>query len=322
MECKVKLWNKLFHRLRKNSERHYQIIYEQHQLREQLETLQIELGSWHSRYLMSANIKSLRDAEFKVFSQWGEDGIIQYLIQQVPIENEIFIEFGVQDYRESNTRFLLTHNNWSGLIIDGSTAHIDFVRSGAYNWRYDLDAISAFITRDNVNTVIGSTKFSGDIGLLSIDVDGMDYWIWESVNTVSARIVIIEYNSLFGPEHSVTVPYDSDFIATTAHYSGLYYGASLAALNDLGKKKGYQLVGSNSAGNNAFFVRKDVIGRLTPLRPDQAYVRSRYRIARDEAANLSRLRDHTDQLRLLAELPLDDLKNGRTVTVGQIFKLT
>jgi hypothetical protein len=317
----MNFWNKVFRRLGNNYERHYQILYELHQLRDQVEDMQIQLGTWRSKSLHSMNIKSLHEAEFKVFSQWGEDGIIQHLIQQVPIANDIFIEFGVQDYRESNTRFLLAYNNWRGLIIDGSATHIDFIRGGAYSWRYDLDAVSAFITRDNINQIISSADLSGDIGLLSIDVDGMDYWIWETINIVSPRIVVIEYNSLFGAEYAITIPYKAEFVASKEHYSGLYSGASLAAVTHLGNKKGYQLIGSNRAGNNAFFVREDVLGQLTPLKPEQGYFRSRFRTARDKEANLSRLRDHSAQLKLIAHLPVDDVLNNRTLTIGKLFDL-
>ena len=136
-------------------------------------------------------LSRLADAEFKVFSQFGDDGIIQYLLQQVeiPETSRRFIEFGVQDYQESNTRFLMVNDNWRGLIIDGSESNIQKVVSDPLYWRHDLTAVAAFIDRDNINDLFSSNGYSGEIGLLSVDIDGNDYWVWEAIDAVSPRIV-------------------------------------------------------------------------------------------------------------------------------------
>ncbi|WP_321777749.1 hypothetical protein [Sulfurimonas sp.] len=97
---------------------------------------------------------NIQDAEFKVFSQWGEDGIIQYLINKLPIKNKVFIEFGVEDYTESNTRFLLENDNWSGLVMDGSIDNINQIKNNHIYWKYDLLAKDIFITKDNINDTI------------------------------------------------------------------------------------------------------------------------------------------------------------------------
>ena len=151
-------------------------------------------------------VKSLRDVEFRAFSQWGEDGIIQYLINQVPIESTSFVEFGVENYLEANTRFLLINDNWKGLVLDGSERHIDFIRNDKIYWRHDLSAECRFITRENINDTLDECGFRGDIGLLSIDIDGNDYWVWESIDIIKPRIVVCEYNSVFGDQQAVTVP--------------------------------------------------------------------------------------------------------------------
>ena len=121
------------------------------------------------------NINSISDVEFRVFSQWGEDGIIQYAVSKIDIPNRIFIEFGVENYLESNTRFLLINDNWSGLVIDGSRPDINFIKKDPISWRHDITAINAFITKDNINELIRQTVNEEDIGLLSIDIDGNDY---------------------------------------------------------------------------------------------------------------------------------------------------
>jgi len=229
----------------------------------------------------------LSDVEFKVFSQWGEDGIIQFLISRVPIENEIFIELGVETYHESNTRFLLINNDWRGLIVDGNKEYMKRIQDDDIYWRHDLTSNAVFITRDNINKVIEDSCITGDIGLLSIDVDGNDYWIWESINVVSPRIVVCEYNSIFGCKEAISIPYDEKFYRTNAHHSNLYFGASLEALCVLAEKKGYVFAGSNRAGSNAFFVRKDVSSKVIALSSEEGYVKSKARESRDENGRLT-----------------------------------
>ena len=142
--------------------------------------------------LGGGGVKSLKEVEFKVYSQWGEDGIIQYLIQILPILNKTFIEFGVQDYTEANTRFLLEADNWSGMIMDGSKENMDTVRREDIYWRYDLNAVPVFITRENINTLLLKSGFDRDLGILSIDIDGNDYWVWKEINVMQPRIIICE----------------------------------------------------------------------------------------------------------------------------------
>jgi hypothetical protein len=267
--------------------------------------LQEALGRIEARQTEVAT--RLQDAEFRVFSQWGEDGILQFLCRRVVIENKCFVEFGVQDYLESNTRFLVVKDNWSGLVIDGSAENIQKIRNSEIYWRHDIQAECAFITRDNINDLIRSAGLCGDIGLLSVDVDGNDYWLWQAVDVVNPRIVVAEYNSRFGPDRAVSVPYDPQFVRERAHYSMIYYGASLAALAQLGEAKGYALVGCNSAGNNAFFVRKDVQpAKLAGLTAREAYVRGAFRETRDQTGNLAFL-SAAEELGLLETLPLVDL---------------
>jgi len=225
--------------------------------------------------------KELSDYEFRIFSQWGEDGIIQYLVHKVKIQSNIFIEFGVENYEEANTRFLLMKDNWSGLIIDNSQKNIDSITNSELYWRYDLKAKREFITVANINDLIREEKMEGEIGLLSIDIDGNDYWIWEEIKIVQPIIVVVEYNSVFGKNSTVTIPYNKAFDRLKQHYSGLYWGASLGALVHLAEKKGYSFVGSNSAGNNAFFVRKDRIGDLKVLTVEEGYVESKFRESRN-----------------------------------------
>ena len=141
-----------------------------------------------------------RRVGFKVFSQWDEDGIIQYLISHVPIENRTFIEFGVENYEESNTRFLLLNNHWQGMVLDACASDIEYIRSDRIHWQYDLQVKKAWITRENIDSLVAEAGFGKDLGLLSIDLNGNDCWIWEAIESVRPRIAIVEYNSLLGLE--------------------------------------------------------------------------------------------------------------------------
>ena len=264
-------------------------------------------------------LQNIQDAECRVFSQFGEDGIIQYLLRQVelPKNLRVFVEFGVQDYIESNTRFLLVKDNWKGLIIDGDPENIRSIRQSVVSWRHDLTAISAFIDRTNINHLIAGNGISGEIGLLSVDLDGNDYWIWEALTVVNPRIVVAEYNSVFGPDDAVTVPYDPSFRRGIAHFSNLYWGASIKALEHLGRQKGYALVGSNSAGNNAFFVRRDCLGGLRELTATEAYVESRFRESRNADGALTFLAG-INRRRPIADMPLIDVVTGSTRLVSEL----
>mgnify|MGYP003658073301 CR=1 FL=1 len=263
-------------------------------------------------------IDSLQDAEFKVFSQFGEDGIIQYLQQHV-IRKEserTFIEFGVENYLESNTRFLLMNNNWKGLVMDGDGKNIESIKKQDIYWRHDLTAKAAWIHRENINDLIKSEGFEGEVGLLSIDVDGNDFWIWKVLEVVNPIIVVVEWNSLFGAEAAVTVPYSPTFQRSEAHYSNLYYGASIAAFHHLGEEKGYKLVGTNSAGNNLFFVRNDRVGNLKSLSPAECYVESKIRESRDKEGKLSFV-SGTDRTKLIEKLPVVDVRTGESAPLSQ-----
>ncbi|UHG94812.1 hypothetical protein [Spirosoma oryzicola] len=252
---------------------------------------------------------SMKDAEFKLFSQFGDDGIIQYLISHVKPRVDTFVEFGVEDYEEANTRFLMMNNNWKGLIIDGSSHFIEHIKTSSFYWRYSLKAISSFITAENINQLLVNNGIAGQIGLLSIDIDGNDYWVWKAITEVEADIVVIEYNSLFGSDRSITVPYRPDFMRQEAHYSYLYFGASLPALCDLALEKGYAFVGCNQAGNNAYFVKKDKLNGIPALSVEEGYVYSRFRENRNQEGVMTHL-DGVERRPLLTGLPVINTKTN------------
>jgi len=210
------------------------------------------LGQQMSRQVASfPRNTDFRKIGFKVFSQWDEDGIIQYLIRHLNIENRTFIEFGVEDYEESNTRFLLLNDHWQGMVLDACSADIRYIQTDRIYWEFDLQAKCAWVTRENIDSLLVGSGFNEDVGLLSIDIDGNEYWIWEAVQSVRPRIVIIEYNSLFGLQ-PVSIPYKEDFNRISAHYSGLYFGCSLGALAHLGLARAYSLSGDAAKAKTAY----------------------------------------------------------------------
>jgi hypothetical protein len=257
------------------------------------------------------SISSLHEVEFRVYSQFGDDGIIQWLLSRLPSLPKRFVEFGVEDYSESNTRFLMVNNNWAGLVMDGAQANIARLRQRKWFWRYGLTALPRFITRENVDGIIADWAGANDVGLLHVDVDGNDYWLWEAIQCIQPGIVIMEYNALFGSERALTIPYAADFRRHAAHYSGQYFGASIAALTHLAGQKGYVLVGGNSAGNNAYFVRADLLGNdLREVTPAAAFATPQFRESRDPQGRLDYL-DFGQRQALIRGLPVVDVTSGK-----------
>jgi hypothetical protein len=257
-----------------------------------------------------ASIGSLADVEFRVHSQFGDDGIIQWLIAQMPAIPARFIEFGVGDYTEANTRFLLVNDNWSGLVIDPSPGLMRASRRRDEFWRHDLTATQAFLTTANIDHLLADWTDGRPVGLLSIDVDGNDYWLWEAITSISPVIVIAEYNAHFGPDRAISTPYDPELHRFTHHYSGQHYGASLAALAHLGQRKGYSLIGTNSAGVNAYFVRTDWLPPHIPeLEVAAAFTEAKVRDSRDRSGQLDGL-TRAAVRKQISGLPVVDVTTG------------
>jgi len=193
---------------------------------------------------------------YKVYSQNDEDGIIQEIFNRIGVTNKTFVEFGVQNGLESNCHYLL-FNGWNGLWIEGSKKYFKKLQKCFKKplSTKQLTAINAFITTDNINKLIGEDgNINGEIDLLSIDIDGNDYWIWEKINCINPRVVVIEYNAKFPPPCQWIMEYNPKHIFDDSDK----HGASLKSLELLGKQLGYTLVGTNRNGVNAFFVKKEL----------------------------------------------------------------
>lgn len=193
--------------------------------------------------------------ERKVYSQHGEDGLMAALFDRIGTCNEFFVEFGVEDGSECNTRYL-KESGWHGLWMDGSGDNVDVQRE--------------FVTAENVSALFRKYAVPHEFDVLSIDIDGNDLWIWEALDACyQPRLVVVEYNPTLGPTLNRTIDYDPSFVWDKTDY----FGASLKALDLLAAQKGYRLVCCNKMGVNAFFLRQDVLepAGITALAPEEAY---------------------------------------------------
>jgi hypothetical protein len=202
---------------------------------------------------------------FGTDSQNGEDGMLLALLAAGGAPTPTFAEIAAGT-NGGNSGFLARELGWSGLMVDGSEENVEELRLRFNSPRVRI--VRAVVTRENVDELLRSHELEGEMGLLSIDIDGNDLWVWEAVEAVSPRIVIVEYNALFGPTRSVAVPYDSE---RSYQPGGVYYGASLRALTTVSARKGYRLVAVEPRGSNAFFLRADVAPEIPATSPEEAF---------------------------------------------------
>jgi hypothetical protein len=231
--------------------------------------------------LLQPDSNPLAPFELKVFSMNGEDGILLHLLSKVGTSSRRFVEFGIGDGRECNTAILSLHLGWSGLLMDIGAGDVakarKFYRDEGAGDRVRIECHA--ITAENLDPLLTQYGMS-DIDVISIDIDGNDYWVWKSMKAARPRIAILEYNPSFGADRAVTIPYQPTFSRFRGHQSGNYHGASLMALTKLGTSMGYELVGCDSSGSNAFFVRNDLMApaKLKAIAPEQAFMPSTTRL--------------------------------------------
>jgi hypothetical protein len=235
------------------------------------------------------DIQSINRFEMKVHSQGGEDGILLYIFSQIGTTNRRFVEFGVGDGQQCNTANLSINFGWEGLLLEcdqqKAIAAQNYYAAKLAAHASSVQIAHRLVTAENINPILADHGVVGEIDLLSIDIDGNDYWVWKAITAVQPRVVVIEYNASIGAEEALTVKYDPNFDRFAKHPSGYYHGASLAALTKLAASKGYRLVGCDSDGVNAFFVREDV-GRekLPDVSVQNAYFPNARRTARMSAS--------------------------------------
>lgn len=210
----------------------------------------------------------LRDTGFRVHSQNEEDGLLLYIFAVIGATNRKCIEICCGDGIECNCANLILNHRWIGMLVDGNRQNTskaqEFYENAKDSMFWPPVVLNEWITAENVNELVERNGFGGAIDLLSLDLDGIDYWVWRSLTAASPRVVVLEFNHLWGPEISVTVPYRPDFRAELTQFGSDYAGASLAAFVKLGHEKGYRLVGTNAIATNALFVRNDIQSEWFP----------------------------------------------------------
>lgn len=188
-------------------------------------------------------IADLNAFEVSIYSQNGEDGILAAIFSKIGTTNKFFVEFGVGNGSQCNTRLLGETKGWSGLLMDGHENNPDSIKK-------------EFITAENINELFEKYKVPKSFDLLSIDIDGNDYWVWRALDErYVPRVLVIEYNASISIEESKTIKYDPKFIWDGTNY----FGGSLLALTQLAKSKGYELLACDNMGVNAFFIRQELV---------------------------------------------------------------
>ena len=263
----------------------------------------------------------LEDAEIRVFSQNGEDGIIDYIVQQLNLKKPNFIEIGVGDYLEANTRLVYEMYNSRGLIIDINKNLKEKVSNNVNLWKGNLSIIEEKVSSKNINYLL--EKFSPTfVDIFSIDIDSIDYWVVEKIKERFSKIFILEYNSVFGPSLEVSVPDIEDFSREEYHYSNLCYGASLKAYIKLMDQKGYYLLGVNRLRNNAFFINKKFSKNLFFPNISELdlceLTNANFSESRNKLKNLSYL-THKEQINEIIDCEVVNLKDNKKLKIKNLI---
>ena len=230
----------------------------------------VKIGQRHlfhlyRRLVSQGSAPALRDTGYRVFSQFEEDGKLLFIFAAIGIPRGTFIDIGSGDGINSNCANLALNFGWSGLFIDGRADNIErgekFYQQHPDTWLDPPRFIHAMVTRENINDVIRQASLGNQIDLMSIDIDGNDYWVWDAIECVTPSVVIVETHIEFGTR-SIVVPYDKDYVYPGKHPD--YHGASPVAMAKLANKKGYRLVGSNEYGFNTIYIRRGLVEDALP----------------------------------------------------------
>ncbi|MBK7130086.1 MAG: hypothetical protein IPH66_12080 [Crocinitomicaceae bacterium] len=210
-------------------------------------------------------LPALKDTGFRVFSQFEEDGKILFILSLLGMPQKTFLEIGSDDGINSNCANLAFNFGYHGLFLDGNEKAIkrgrEFYAKYPHPYMYAPKFTCAKVTAENINQLVTDAGLSGEIDIMSIDIDGNDYWIWNALNVVKPTVVIIETHVEFGMRN-IVVPYDPNYFYPGKH--PVYHGASPVAMIKLAQMKGYRLVGANDLGFNFIFVRQGILESELP----------------------------------------------------------
>lgn len=268
----------------------------------------------------SENFENLWDAGVKVYSQWDEDGILDFICQKLSLHKPGVLEIGAGNFTECNSRFLFEFRNANIFAVDARKDLAATINDNRLSWRSHLFHKSTWVYPENINEIISEAKVKLQrLDIFSLDLDGNDYWILRESDLEEFKVVVVEYNPIFGSKIPVSVPRDNEFVRTKKHYSNLYYGASLKAFIYELDKKGFTFIGSNRVGSNAFFVKKEFAARFN-LKTDNLdeFTRWGIRESRDNRGDLTLL-SWDERLNLISDLPLENVQSKEKIKVGHLL---
>jgi len=255
-------------RLKAFLKRHFYVWKVRDRFSAQVQVSQRQLFHHYQQLARQGEVPPLKETGFRVFSQFEEDGKLLFLFALLGMGGKRFVEIGSDDGINSNCANLALNFGWHGLFLDGNETAIRrgraFYAKYPHPWMYPPKFVCAMLKRENINELIAKAGFAGEIDLLSIDIDGNDYWLWDALERVQPRVVIIETHVEFGLRN-IVVPYDPDYVYPGKH--PVYHGASPVAMTRLAARKGYRLVGANDLGFNFIFVKNGLAEDLLPAVP-------------------------------------------------------
>lgn len=250
----------MFSRAVKNFiKKHFYILLVRNKLAPSVQIGQVQLFQYYQDRKEQNKLPKFNETGFKNFSQFEEDGLLLYIFSIIGMGSKTFVDLGSNDCVNSNCANLAIHFGWKGLFIDGDQSMIEigkkFYSKYPNPWNHPQQFLCSFITPENVNSLLEQKGMKGEIELLSIDIDGNDYWIWKEIEVIQPKVVVIESQVAFG-DNNLVVPYIDGY--NNDIKSNYYSGASTVALQKLAHEKGYRLIGSNQYGHNLFFMKNGI----------------------------------------------------------------
>jgi hypothetical protein len=245
--------------------KHLYILKVRNRFNASTQVAQRQLYLQHQIAIQNGTFPQLNQTGFRAFSQFEEDGLLLFIFAAIGMTHKTFVEIGSDDGINSNCANLALNFGWHGLFLDGNQTAIErgrcFYSKYPHQWGSKPVFTCAKVQCENINQLIEQAGLVGEIGLLSVDVDGNDYWLWNALEVVQPQVVVIETHVEFGMRN-IVVPYDKDYFFPGKH--PVYHGASPEAMVNLARKKGYRLVGANDLGFNFIFVRNGLVENILP----------------------------------------------------------
>ena len=261
-------------------------------------------------------IQELDELDYKIFSQNGEDGIIDYLLFQLNIKKPKFLEIGVGDYTEANTRFIFESTSAKGTIIDCIDEFENKVKKNLVTWRGELNILNHSVSSHNIKEILNFKNSLLNLDLFSLDIDGIDYWILKELPYNFSKIAIVEYNPIFGKDAEISVPNNDNFNRTKYHHSNLCFGMSLKAAIKIMESKNFYFLGTNLFRNNAFFIsndfKKNEYFNNLKINGLDKYVDSNFSESRDKNGKLNYLTKKKQIMKIL-DCEIIDLSQDKQV---------